>query len=554
MNRTLTALAAAAAAAVVLPAPAQANPIAAITPLWTFNHNVAPTIGRSSEIPAFDAASRTLWVVGGNGLDVLNLAGTRLQTFETTAFGGINSISLAGGIAAVSFSDASVTAPGRVEFFNMATFLASGGAAAHLGGVTVGAVPDMVTWAAGGTQLLVANEGERQNNAANPAGSISIVDFNPAAPASSGVTTLGFTAFDGQEAALRTAGIRIQPGVAASIALEPEYIAIAPGGARAMVTLQENNALAELNLQTRQITRLIPLGAKDHGLADNGFRLNGAPLSNAIDPSDQDGPGGANLINLRNVPVKGLYQPDTIMSYARGGNTFYVMASEGDAFVDDADIIRLGNAAAVLDPVLFPNAATLKQNANLGRLNVFREGSTGSGAVGNMTEIVAMGARSFTIVDANGAIVFDSGNSLELQAIARGIYADGRSDDKGVEPEGVALAEINGRTLAFIGLERTTRSAIAIYDVTDPADVSFLDMVVSTDATVLRPEGLQVFESDGLFYLAAAHESTADSIVAGGTSNRTVLYQLTPVPEPGTYALMLAGLLAVAAAAKRRRR
>ena len=38
----------------------------------------------------------------------------------------------------------------------------------------------------------------------------------------------------------------------------------------------------------------------------------------------------------------------------------------------------------------------------------------------------------------------------------RGVYDDGRSRDKGVEPEGVALIEIAGRTYAFVGLERTT--------------------------------------------------------------------------------------------------
>jgi DNA-binding beta-propeller fold protein YncE len=534
---TLSLLAAATALAFVTPALA-ANPIAAITPLWTFNHNVAPTIGRSAEIPVWDAASNALWVIGGNGLDVLDLGGNRIQTFTTSAFGNINSIAISGNTLALAFANSSDAGlPGSVQFFDTTAFLAQGASASLLGGVAVGAVPDMLAWAPGGTRLLVANEGERQSDANNPAGSVSLIDVNRSGTFRTTVSTAGFGAFDGQEAALRASGVRIQAGVAASVALEPEYIAIAPNGLTAQVTLQENNAIAELNLQTGQFTRILPLGSKDFSAPGNG-----------IDPSDQDSAVG----NFRSVPVKGLYMPDAIVSFSAGGQAFYVMANEGDAFVDDADIVRLGNSGYVLDPTAFPNAADLKQNANLGRLNVLRNGATGDLPNGTpMTEIFTLGGRSFSIRDANGNLVFDSGNQLEQAAFAAGVYADGRSDDKGVEPEGVAIFTLAGRTLAFIGLERTSRSAVAIYDITDPANATFLDMLVSADSGVLRPEGLVAFESNGRFFLAVAHESTADSIVAGGLSNRTVLYEISPVPEPATYALMLLGVLGVAVFARR---
>ncbi|MEY3252092.1 MAG: hypothetical protein RL227_1065, partial [Pseudomonadota bacterium] len=147
-------------------------------------------------------------------------------------------------------------------------------------------------------------------------------------------------------------------------------------------------------------------------------------------------------------------------------------------------------------------------------------------------------------------LVYDSGSILDRAAAAAGLYDDGRSRDKGVEPEGVALLAIGDRTYAFIGLERTLSGATAVFDITDPANASFVRLLVTDGsggfARLLRPEGLTAFSIDGIHYLAVANEG-ADGVGAG-----TALWQLTPVPEPGTWAMLLAGLAVVAGLARRR--
>ncbi|MBX9632120.1 MAG: choice-of-anchor I family protein [Burkholderiales bacterium] len=523
-----------------------AGPIQTVDKLWAFNH-FAANAGRSSEIVAFDSANQNLWVIGGNGIDVLSLEGSLLKSFETTSlYGAVNSISIRNGIAAVAFNNPTARdGVGTVQFFDTTTFVSAATVgAANLGGVTVGNVPDMLTWTADGSKVLVANEGERyvaSGTTFNPAGSVSVIDFNAAAPGTSAVTTVGFTAFDGQESALRAAGVRIQAGLAASIALEPEYIAISPDGNTAHVTLQEANAVGIFDLNTRTFTDIVGLGLKDYSLPGN-----------QIDPSNQDGG-----VSFRNVPVKSLYQPDGIAAYSAGGNTYYVMANEGDAYTDDSDIRRLGDPTipvVLLDPAVFPNAADLKLSANLGALNISVLGADGLGpGPGGFTEIVSIGGRSFSIRDTNGAIVYDSGDILDKQAHALGLYADSRSDDKGVEPEGVALFTVAGRTLAFIGLERTSRSVVAVFDITDPANSTFLQMIAAEAGSgEVRPEGLLAFAAAGKIYLAVANEAV-DEIPSANGSNRTVLYEITPVPEPSTYALMGLGLAGLAWVARRKR-
>jgi len=529
MRKTL--IAAAIAGCLATPAYA-ASPLAGFAKLWTYEHGTGAgsPVGQTSEIIAFDGTSNEVWIAGLSGIDILNATtGSFVSHIDTTIFGEANSVAIRNGLAAIAIAAPTKTDPGMVVTFDTAT-------RTQIRSYAVGALPDMVTFAPDG-RILTANEGEPLAQAGlstgiEVAGSVSIIN-----PTTHTVTTLGFGAYD----AAPPAGLRIvSPGGVPSLDWEPEYIAVSPDGKTAFVTIQEANGIAMIDLTTDTLTGVKSLGLKDHSLTVN-----------RIDTSDRDGPGNTALAgNWKTVPVKGMYQPDAIAAYASGGKTFYVIANEGDSrnltdFVPGTfnEEIRVGAGAYALDPTAFPNAAALKANSQLGRLTVTTSGGDLDGD-GDYDEIHVFGGRSFSILDENGNIVFDSGNDLEERLFAAfpALVDDGRSDNKGVEPEGVALLQIAGRTVAFIGLERGLESVVAIYDVTDPLAPTFVDFIV--DAASLSPEGLQAFEHDGKFFLAVANE------VSGTTS----MYSLTPVPEPATNAMLLAGAGLMAAWLRRKRR
>ncbi len=260
---------------------------------------------------------------------------------------------------------------------------------------------------------------------------------------------------------------------------EPEYIAVDDDDEFAFVTLQEANAVAVLDLAQNAFTQVIGLGAKDFNV-----------VGNEIDPIDNRPTAS---VVFQTVSAKGLYMPDSVATYQWRGDTYVVYANEGDFREDGVD--RITPAANQLGLVSPPS------------------GSDAS---------FAAGAHSFSIRDTDGNLVYDSGSQLDREAYARSIYDDRRSDEKGVEPEGVALLDIAARTYAFIGLERTTQSAVAVFDVTDPHDVSFIDMIVT--ASDRAPEGLVAYHYRGSFFLGIANETPG----ANGTSN-TTLYELEKV-------------------------
>ncbi|WP_229008810.1 choice-of-anchor I family protein [Methylophilus sp. Leaf408] len=477
---------------------AQAATTYQISKEWSFAHSGS---GYLAEIPAYDAITNTIWVAGVKGVDVLNAStGSLVQRIDTSAFGSINSVSIKNGLAAFAIENNTRTNAGIVQLYDTS----SRSLAAGTNSFTVGALPDMLTFTHDGSKILVANEGtpdtygkrigtdvpRNYGAAANdPVGSVTVIDV--ASRTVAATATLNGVATSGSH-------IRTNTGMN----FEPEYIAVSQDGSKAYVTLQEANAIGILDLHTNTFTNVVGLGAKDFSQPGNTLD----PLNNGT-------------VSFVNANVKGLYMPDGIDTYSAGGKTYLVMANEGDFREDDGDRSAASSLGAT------------------GELANIRVSNTDS----SPGDLYAAGARSFSIRDANGALVYDSGDILDKEAAARGIYDDGRSRDKGVEPEGVELFTLDGRTIAAVGLERTTTGAIALFDITDPTKVSFIDMIVSTGD--LAPEGLTAFTFDGKSYLAFANEG----------SNTTSLYSISAVPEPTSAAMLGLGLLAVSAMRRRQK-
>jgi uncharacterized protein len=503
------------------------NDVAAF-PIVNLNSSFLQKVGgftstNGAEISAFDPGSDRLFVVATSTVEIYDVSNTGALTLAGSLTTGFtpptgtqaipNSVAVKNGIVAVAYAIQNTTTnaqqTGQVSFYNAdGTFLNS---------VEVGALPDMLTFTPDGTKVLVANEGEPnsygQANSVDPEGSVSIIDLSGGV-ASATVTQASLTSFNSQIDTLKAAGVRITgPGSTVAQDLEPEYIAVSPDGKTAQITLQENNAIAILDIASATITDILPLGTKNYNLSGNG-----------LDASDRDGG-----INIQNKPVFGLYQPDAIASFTANGQTYYITANEGDSrdYTGFSEEIRVGANGYVLDSTAFPNAADLKQNTNLGRLTVTN--ATGdTDKDGDFDRIEAFGARSFSIWDASGNQIFDSGDQFEqitATKVPTLFNSDGaantfdtRSDNKGPEPEGVAIGVINNRTYAFIGLERT--GDVIVYEVTNPNKPAFVQYINTPEDTAI----------EGVTFVSAADSPTGKPLlVTTAEVSKTVsVFEVTP--------------------------
>ena len=455
-------LAAALTAGAALPAtagPARGpkNPEVSLTPLGTYTSGLFDE--GAAEITAYDASTRRLFVVnsGAGTVDVLDIsdpaAPRKVAELDTP---GANSVAVHDGLVAVAEQAEVRTDPGTLAFFDAAD-------GARRGQVTIGSLPDMATFTRDGTHVVVANEGEPEGyctGQVDPEGSVSVVDVRRG-PEHATVRTADFRAWNDREDELVAAGVRVfGPGASVAQDLEPEYVTTSTNGHTAWVSLQENNALAVVDLRSATVTDILPLGLKDHSVAGNG-----------LDASDRDGAAA-----IRTWPVRGMVMPDAVAAYSSKGRSYVVTANEGDAREYDCFAEEERVKDLTLDPQVFPDRDALQQDAALGRLTVTTTSPQGPDGY---TALDAFGARSVSVRDGRtGALVWDSGDAFErlVAEVEPTLFNatnddndsfDSRSDNKGPEPEGVDLGRIRGRTYAFVGLERS--SGLVVVDVTDPA-------------------------------------------------------------------------------------
>ena len=479
----------------LIPEPPEASHSVGLKFLGRYRHGSRKK--STAEICAFDTTSKRLFVVDGERvavdiLDITNPAEPELfKSVDLSKFGSKpNSITAKGGVIAAAVAADPKQDPGLVVFLSPAGDV--------LKTVHVGPEPDMLTISPDGHWLITANEGEATKDyTRNPEGSISLIDLSGGVEAVTDATIvhIDFKAYN--DKSKLPPGVRVF-GKNATPAqdFEPEYIAVSPDSKTAWVSLQEANAFAIIDLETQKLVDLVPLGFKDYSLPENAF-----------DASNKD-----KTIQLRTWPVKGMYQPDAIYAFEVDGTAYVITADEGDHrdFDGFSEKARVGDLK--LDPKKFPNAEELQSPAALGRLMVSSSNGDADGD-GLYEELYCFGGRSFSIRSADGQLVYNNGNEFEriianrfpksFNADHESNDRDDRSDNKGPEPEGLVVGIVEGRPVAFIGMER--HSGIMIYDLANPKQPVFCDYAITRDfdkstkkpqAGDLGPEGLTFIPAD----------------------------------------------------------
>ncbi|GAD00538.1 choice-of-anchor I family protein [Agarivorans albus] len=522
----------------------------------------------AAEILQYHAATQTIYAINSSDatvemIDASGLSSEQLSapTSDTNlsatpltlpteangvALGGANSIAVHNDLMAVAIEADAQANNGFIVFYNGL----NAGTPVFLSAVEVGNLPDMVTFTPDGSKVIVANEGEPSGDYSNdPEGTIAVISVTDGTPATS-ATIIDFTSFNGMQSELEAKGLHFpNPSgrtlngqvIATTIAqdLEPEYITASND--MAYVTLQENNGLALVDLSDNSV-QIIGLGYKDW----SGLNFDGNE-DGTVSFGQYDG-------------LYGAYMPDTIASFSWNGAPFLITANEGDAreyffdVADEAACVAAGGqdydeddgCLAFTEEVKLKNL-TAQAGSKLealqagGEIDDLRVTNVLGDADGNgeYETAVAYGARSFTVWDQNGLIVFDSGDEIgRITAALHGNAfnngddeneSDSRSENKGAEPEALTVGTVGDKTYAFIGLERM--GGIMVYDVTNPYNSKFETYVINRDLT----EGLSVDDGIGdlapesLVFVAADNSPTSQPLLLVGNevSGSLTVWEIT---------------------------
>ena len=270
-----------------------------------------------AEISAFHRRHRLALVVNGSDqLDVVSYADFSAPQVQQSLHlhGTANSVDVtADGLIAVATARAG-SHRGWIEWFQ----IQADGSIERAGRIRAGNLPDSLAFSPDGSKLVVADEGEPNSfygtdDGRDPKGSISLVHVNRSAPSSSEVTSLGFGSYTRRQ--LNDLGLRLSgpDGTRVARDIEPEFVSISRDGRTAHVTLQENNGIATIDLETAGISALFSAGIQDYSKAGR------------VDTSDAD-----DAYRPRQRELLGLNMPDGISSYEAKGKTYLITANEGD--------------------------------------------------------------------------------------------------------------------------------------------------------------------------------------------------------------------------------
>ena len=489
--------------------------------------------GQSGKLAAIPLAGLTAGAhveeLTGTEIDVKALVEAEDSTFQygdmTSVAISPDSTTLAAALQAQGSNDA-----GRVALFTCE----EDGSLTLEALVETGAQPDMVTFA-GDSVVLTADEGEPREgygeNIADPKGSVTVVDVEAQES-----TVVDFSAFDSQRDQLAEDGIVLKKGSAPSVDLEPEYIAVS--GGKAYVTLQENNAIAVLDIESQAFEGVYSAGFEDHSTT----AIDLDKKDDAYDPQTYE-----SLLGIR--------MPDGIAAFTVEGTTYLVTANEGDAREwgdEDQGTFYLSEDERDFgeEGVTSPTGAITAENSGLEGKVVFFKTEDFDGL--DPEKDYVFGGRSFTVFQATEKgleEVFTSGDDFEaltaqyvpeyFNASNDNAVLDDRSGKKGPEAESVTVGTVDGKTYAFVALERT--GGVMAYDVTDPEAITFVNYVNTRDfgTTVEGSEEYEDGELDkwvtggdvapeGLLFLDAASSPNGEPLLLAAceVSGTVAVYQL----------------------------
>lgn len=481
----------------------------------------------SAEIIAFDETTDRLFIANSlaNQIDIVDFSNPAtpvlLDSIDLDSVGFINSIAVYDGVMAAAIQAPVAQDSGFVSFFNTAD-------GAFLNRLTVGALPDMVTFNNAGTQVVIACEGEPNDDyTVDPNGGVSIIDIDGdfESLTAANVENLDFTAFEVDIDDLKSEGVRIF-GLDATLAqdLEPEYVTVLDGDEIAFVVLQENNAIAEVDLIAKEILDIYPLGTIDHSVYGYG-----------IDASNK-----TSGINIANLPIQGMFMPDAIAHLEIGGESYLFTANEGDSRDYDGYSEEERVDDLELDATAFPDADYLQSDYLLGRLKTTSATGDTDGD-GDIDVIHSYGTRSFSIWDTEGDLVFDSGDFIEQIIANHPVYVDlfnrgndfdsdeakNRSDDKGPEPEGVVATMIEGNAYLFVSLERV--GGAMAFNINDPANPVYIGYHNNRDVETNGPDR----GAEGMIFIDAESSPNENGllILANEVSSTLSIYQINSCLE-----------------------